>query len=184
MDIYNESPVRQGKPFWHYGKDFETVKKMNGTYLDKSEFIGAYFNDELIGFIRLLYGNNSARMVQVLSKIEHRDKAPTNGLVAKAVEICAHKHVGYLIYERWTDSSLGDFKRNNGFQKIELPRYYIPLNTKGTIALKLGLHHGVAEILPDTLKRSLKHLRRQWYERETKSERTENGKISTDTASG
>src|SRR5262249_30626585 len=24
MHIYNESPVRQGKPFWHYGKDFET----------------------------------------------------------------------------------------------------------------------------------------------------------------
>src|SRR5262245_48388724 len=40
MDIYNESPIRQGKPFWHYGKDFETVKKMNGTHLDKSEFIG------------------------------------------------------------------------------------------------------------------------------------------------
>jgi hypothetical protein len=169
MDIYNESPVRQGKPFWHYGKDFETVKKMNGMYLDKSHFIGAYFNDELIGFIKLIYGNNSARTVQILSKVEHRDKAPTNGLVAKAVEICAHKNIGYFIYDRWADSSLGDFKRNNGFQKIELPRYYIPLNTKGAIALKLGLHHGVAEILPDSLKSRLKHLRTQWYERKTKS---------------
>src|SRR5262249_5934053 len=25
--ICNESPVRQGKPFWHYGKDFETIKR-------------------------------------------------------------------------------------------------------------------------------------------------------------
>ena len=24
--IFNESPVRQGRPFWHYGKSFETVK--------------------------------------------------------------------------------------------------------------------------------------------------------------
>ena len=24
--IFNESPVRQGRPFWHYGKEFETVK--------------------------------------------------------------------------------------------------------------------------------------------------------------
>ena len=24
--IVNESPIRQGKPFWHFGKDFETVK--------------------------------------------------------------------------------------------------------------------------------------------------------------
>src|SRR5215831_6558870 len=25
--IFNESPVRQGTPFWHYGKDFDTVKR-------------------------------------------------------------------------------------------------------------------------------------------------------------
>ena len=25
--IFNESPVRQGRPFWHYGKSFETVKR-------------------------------------------------------------------------------------------------------------------------------------------------------------
>src|SRR5262245_20043568 len=24
--IFNESPVRQGRPFWHYGKDFNTIK--------------------------------------------------------------------------------------------------------------------------------------------------------------
>jgi len=184
MDIYNESPVRQGMPFWHYGKDFETVKKMNAWCLDKSEFIGAYFNDELIGFVKLTYGNNSARTVQILSKIEHRDKGPTNGLVAKAVEMCVQKNIGYLIYDRWWgDNSLSDFKKNNGFQKVEVPRYYIPLNTKGALALKLGLHHGVAEILPDTLKRKLKQLRKQWYERKT-NKPVENGKISPNTASG
>lgn len=26
-DIFNETPVRQGRTFWHYGKDFETVKR-------------------------------------------------------------------------------------------------------------------------------------------------------------
>jgi len=25
--IFNESPTRQGRKFWHYGKDFATVKK-------------------------------------------------------------------------------------------------------------------------------------------------------------
>ncbi len=29
-EIFNEAPVRQGRPFWHYGKeDFETVKRLN-----------------------------------------------------------------------------------------------------------------------------------------------------------
>ncbi len=27
MEIYNDTPIRQGKPFWHYGKDFDTIKK-------------------------------------------------------------------------------------------------------------------------------------------------------------
>ena len=33
--IYNECPVRQGKPFWHYGKDLETVRKMNATFMER-----------------------------------------------------------------------------------------------------------------------------------------------------
>ena len=53
--ICNETPVRQGRPFWHYGKDFETVKREHATYLERSEFIGAYFENELIGFIKMVY---------------------------------------------------------------------------------------------------------------------------------
>ena len=31
VTIYNESPVRQGKPFAHYGKDFATIKAEHGS---------------------------------------------------------------------------------------------------------------------------------------------------------
>src|ERR1700744_2228219 len=34
----DEPPPRQGKPFWHYGKDFETVKREHSTYLERSDF--------------------------------------------------------------------------------------------------------------------------------------------------
>jgi hypothetical protein len=165
MGIYNETPVRQGKAFWHYGKDFETVKIMNGTYLNQSEFIGAYLNGELIGFLKLIYGDNTARTVQILSKMEHRDKAPTNALLAKAIELCEKRKIGYLVYAHWAEGSLGEFKRNNGFEKIELPRYYVPLNLKGRIALKLGIHHGAANMIPDNLKVQIKKLRAKWHER-------------------
>ena len=31
--IFNEAAIRQGRPFWHYGKDFETVKRQFSRYL-------------------------------------------------------------------------------------------------------------------------------------------------------
>src|SRR5581483_10717446 len=47
--IYNECPVRQGKPFPHYGKDLDTVRREEGTHLDRSIFLGAYVGETLIG---------------------------------------------------------------------------------------------------------------------------------------
>ena len=36
-DIFNETPVRQGRQFWHYGKDFETVKRQFSRFLFREE---------------------------------------------------------------------------------------------------------------------------------------------------
>lgn len=165
MSIYNETPVRQGKPFWHYGKDFNTIKKDNATYLNRSIFIGAYHNDDLIGFIKLVCDEKFANTMQIISKIEHRDKAPTNALIAKAVEVCEEKGISYLIYATWSTGSLGDFKRKNGFEKMALPRYYIPLTTKGALALKLNLHHGLRGIVPYKLREIFINLRKKWFSR-------------------
>src|SRR6202043_417643 len=69
--IYNESPTRQGKAFWHYGKDFETVRKMNATFMDRSIFIGAYLEGILIGFVKLVFDENrtQAGLMQIVSMI-------------------------------------------------------------------------------------------------------------------
>src|ERR1700730_17032243 len=40
--IYNECRVRQGKPFAHYRKDIELVRREKSTFLDRSVFIGAF----------------------------------------------------------------------------------------------------------------------------------------------
>ena len=50
--IYDETPMRQGMRFWHYGKDLDRVRLENATYLERSKFIGAYFEGELIGFMK------------------------------------------------------------------------------------------------------------------------------------
>jgi hypothetical protein len=161
--IYDEAPIRQGKPFPHYRKGFDLIKRENSTFLDRSEYLGAYFNDELIGFIRLIYDEKFTDIMQFISKIKHRNKRPNNALLAKAVEVCHKQKIPYLAYGHWSSGTLDDFKRHNGFEKFSLPRYYIPLTIKGKFVLKFKLHHRISEILPLKLKNQIKELREKWY---------------------
>jgi len=154
--IYNETPVRQGKKFWHFGKDFATVKMENGTYLDRSEFIGAFYGETLIGFIKITYVDRIATLLQILAKNKHHDKRPMNALLAYAIEHCERKGMHCLVYGKYVygkkdDSSLTEFKRRNGFEQINFPRYYIPLSAKGRVAINLGVHRGFHSLLPKPL---------------------------------
>jgi len=173
VSINNEVPIRQGKPFWHFQKSFEAVKKENSTYAERNAFLGAYFEDELIGFVRMTCADRVANIVQVLSKVKHFDKRPSNALIAKAVEICEQKGIAYLMYCNYVyndpNSSLTEFKRRNGFEKVLLPRYYIPLTRKGEIALRLGMHRTVAQRIPQPLVIQLLKARSFWYELRAKS---------------
>ena len=159
-EIYNESPLRQGKPFYHYGKDFETIKREVSTFPDSSEFIGAYHGDELIGFIKLVHLGPVASIMHIVSKNAHFDKRPTNALLAEAVRHCSRKGSSYLVYGNYTygrktDSSLATFKRHNGFEKVMIPRYYIPLTFMGRMIVTCKLHRGVIGILPQSLTSAL-----------------------------
>ena len=169
VDIYNETPIRQGKTFWHYRKDPETVRRENSTYPERSVFLGAYFEDELIGFLKIIRVDKTASIVQVLSKMKHFDKRPSNALIAKAVELCEERRLRQLVYCSYIyndpNSSLTEFKRRNGFEQVLLPRYYVPLTPRGTIALTLTLHHPIAEIIPRALLVRLLRLRSLWYTR-------------------
>ena len=164
--IYNESPVRQGKPFWHYQNDLVTIKRENSTYSERSVCIGAYYQEELIGFIRMLHVGSTAMTFQVISMMRHSDKKPTNALIAKAVEYCESRKLSHLVYGRFLynnlHSSLTEFKRRNGFEPLLVPRYYVPLSAKGAIALKLGLHLPVGQLLPPSLLTGLKKIRNMW----------------------
>jgi len=163
VSIYNECRIRRGKPFKHFGKNSATVREDNLSFNDRSEFIGAYFGGELIGFAKLTYLGTSASLMQIISKIAHRDKAPTNGLIAKAVERCAQSGVSYLRYATWSRGSLGDFKIHHGFQRFDVPRYYVPLNEKGRMMLLLGWQHGLRERLPERALDFLTGMRAKWY---------------------
>ncbi len=167
MGIYDETPVRQGRPFWHYKKSFEEVKRVNSTYNERAEFVGAYLEDELVGFLKIVYVGPIARLMQIISKEAHHDCRPANALIAKAVECADARHCSLLTYGKYRYSHGADsttaFKHRNGFEEILVPRYYIPLTCKGGLALQLHLHRGVRPIMPNSLRQILKRARLLLY---------------------
>jgi len=169
-NIYNECPIRQGRQFLHYRKDINTVRKETITFIDKTVFLGAYFDKELIGFAKIVidkYGNQ-AGLMQIISMIKHRDKAPNNALVSEAVRVCAERGISYLWYGNYVygnkgEDSLADFKKYNGFRRIDIPRYYIPLTTFGQIAIRLGLQEQLINRIPAPAINAMRRLRQLWY---------------------
>jgi hypothetical protein len=160
--IFNETPVRQGRRFWHYGKDCETVKQQFSRYLFREDLLGAYCHDELIGFMMLGNAGRYGVVGQIISKIEHRDKSPNNALMAKAVEVCERKGLPQLVYANWGDGPLVNFKRHNGFHEMRLPRYYVPLTRRGHLVIRLGQHRGWKALVPANVKQRLRALRSRW----------------------
>jgi hypothetical protein len=174
--IYNECPVRQGRPFSHYGKDLETVRQEEATYLDSSVFIAAFLGDEIIGFIKMVSDktHSQAGLMNIVSMIQHRDKAPTNALVAQAVRSCADRGISHLVYANFAygkkqPDSVADFKERNGFLQINVPRYFVPLTAIGSAALRLRLHHPLVDLIPEPLVARLRGYRNAWYGRKLQS---------------
>jgi hypothetical protein len=172
-EIQDESPVRQGRPFWHYRKSFDDVKREYSTYAARNIFLGAYLGDELIGFIRMTSTDKTVNIIQLLSKMKYFDKRPANALIAKAVEVCEQRGLSHLQYCNYVyndpNSSLTEFKRRNGFEPMYVPRYYIPLTWKGKVALAMGIHRGLVARIPKGLLMRLLKMRNLWYERRLKS---------------
>jgi hypothetical protein len=170
--VYNEVPVRQGKRFPHYGMTLERAAQYAGTFLDRSVYIGAFLGDSMIGFIKLVFDESRthACLVHILSMVQHKDKAPTNALIAQAVRSCADHGISYLVYERFSygkkkGDSLSRFKEVNGFRQMDLPRYYIPLTSLGRVAYRLGLHHRFVDRLPESVAARLREFRDSWHQR-------------------
>jgi hypothetical protein len=170
--IYNESRMRQGRLFPHYGEDLKTVYEESATFLDSSVFIGAFLGDRLIGFLKLTMDQTGTRanLMNILSLIEHRDKSPTNALIAHAVRACEARAINQLVYQRFVygnkqSDGIMKFKQVNGFQRVDLPRYYVAITPFGWLGLRLGLHHRLVEHLPAPVAEKLRQLRTSWYDR-------------------
>jgi len=153
--IFNETPVRQGRAFPHFGVSLESVKR-NLQSSSRFTYIGAYFQNELVGFVHLIHGDRLTIISQLLSLQKHWDKSVNNALMAKAVEFCADNHIEWVMYGRMGNHpTLDSFKENNGFKKLLLTRYFLPLTNKGKLAIKLKVHRELKDTLPPSMKKAL-----------------------------
>ena len=168
--VYNETPVRQGKPFPYFGMTLDQAREYACTFPDRSIFIAAFARDEMIGFVKLVVDETKTQacIVHILSMVKHKDKAPTNALIARSVKTCAERGIPHLVYEHFaygkkTGDSLSHFKEVNGFRRVDLPRCYIPLTLLGKAGFALGLHRRFVENIPEALASRLRESRKAWH---------------------
>ena len=169
--IYNGTPLRQGRRFPHYGKDIETVHREEATHLDRSVFMGAYYGDQLVGFVKLVADDTRTQtgLINIVSLIRHRDKAPPTPCWHERYRLALPRHpVSCLLEVRLREEAARHPQRlseRNGFSRVDVPRYHVPLTRLGWLALRSGLHHRLAEHIPASLAAKLRDIRAAWHSR-------------------
>ena len=167
-EVNDDAPLRQGMRNAYYGKSLEETRKLYGEFEGRCDFICAYVESELIGFLHLIYRGDVASILNLTTKPSHFDKRPANALLAKAVEICGARSISYITYGLYNygnkcDSPLREFKIRNGFQEILAPRFFVPLTLWGRLCMKAKLHRGLVGILPQSLILAGIGARAVWY---------------------
>jgi hypothetical protein len=151
--INDSTPVKQQRRNVHYGKSFEAVKRDYTDFGGRSDYWGAFFNDEMIGVLRMIYQGPLGNIMQLFCMPQHNDKRPANILLTAAVEQCVRSGLKYLLYGQYiygrnAKAPLTEFKRRNGFEQILVPTYYVPLTVKGRMAIMLNMHRGIQFFVP------------------------------------
>jgi Acetyltransferase (GNAT) domain len=168
VDLNNAAPLRQGRPFDHYGKTFQQVKKDQSSFPGRSDYVCAFFGEELVGFIKIVRCGEIATILQIITNDSFGDMRPANALIVRTVEHCLEIGMKYLVYGKYVygnkrTSTLIEFKKRHGFHEVLVPRYFIPLTIKGRIGMALGLHHDLVGILPNNLIQISLRVRERWY---------------------
>lgn len=166
--VNNDSPIRQGRRYTHYGKSLEEVRRDHSAFVNRSDFICAYHEGKIIGFVKIVYRGEVASVLQLTPMASHQDKRPANAMLAKAIELCAARQISHVAYGMFhygnkRNNPITEFKVRNGFREILVPRYYVALTTRGRLAMKLNLHKGTLGILPGNVLAVAVALRARWY---------------------
>jgi hypothetical protein len=75
-----------------------------------------------------------------------------------------------LTYGEWRGGSHREFLESHGFERVLLPRYYVPLTRLGSVGLKMGAHKDLKGLMPKPVVESLLSVRAKWYDWRFQSE--------------
>jgi hypothetical protein len=166
--VNDDSPMRQGGRNAYYGLSPEETRDRYSEFVGRCDFICAYYGEEMIGFLHLIYRGEVAAILNLTTKPSHFDKRPANALMAKAVEICDARAISHLSYGLYNygnkrDSSLKEFKIRHRFEEILVPRYFVPLTLWGRLCMKAKFHRGLIGILPPSIISAGLRARTLWF---------------------
>jgi hypothetical protein len=147
--IYNETPVRQGRRYTRYGVSIEDLRK---DFLDfeSQEFLGAYDDTQLIGLFWMMPGDRVAQIRALIHLISKRNKLPTSALIDAAVRKCSERGIQFLVYPTTygLQPGLDSFRLRMKFFPFAVPRHYVPLTRRGSIAIRLHVHKPIQYVIP------------------------------------
>ena len=174
--VNDDSPLRQGMPNAYYGRSSDETKKLYGEFTGRCDFICAYYGEELIGFLHLVYRRDIAAILNLTTKPTHFDKRPANSLMAEAVRICEAKGISHITYGLYTygnkrNDPLREFKIRCGFEEMLVPRYFVPLTLWGAVCVRTKLYRGLVGILPNSAIVAGLRVRGLWYKSKTRLSR-------------
>lgn len=165
VGICNETPIRQGRRFPHYGKDIFWAEPYFGTFPERSVYIEARRENRVIGLLKMVMDEEReyACILQLLCYESERSNSPNNALISEAVAACARRGIKLLAYCNFNYGNKTDgltlFKASCGFQRVDVRKYFICRTDKGKWAYRLGLHRKLTDRLPESVLGPLRSVR-------------------------
>jgi len=149
--LYHEEDSRQGMkflPFYQYSRE---VLRYMFLDVDSKLFVVSYLNNKLVGFLSIRVGDEGG-MIETLLTTAQRVPGVSNSLIECAVKELSSRGKRFLIYGHMGYmSDLDKFKIHNGFRPLADRRYYVPLNHKGAVCVKMRLCLEPWDLIPKRL---------------------------------
>lgn len=167
--LFNETPIRQGKRYWHYGKSARQIGEELSPLAGRSVFVGAFLGARLVGFSQIvrLERLRILRTVHVLGSVQAKRVRPVSAMIEWMVQYGWEQGFERLVYGKHNyggspNDTLAAFKSRHGFRLTPLRVDYHPLSPWGAWFLAAGLHRSPREMIPAELVHTLKGWRARW----------------------
>ena len=152
MEVNLSAPVRQGRPLPPSYTDRGAVEAGLRSRLEEMgehfRVYAAFLRGRLAAYAYVVDLNGYAYISRFLAHAKYMGYAPSNGLLSAVIEDLCERSVEVVQYGYWSrrHPGLDHFLKQHGFLAGRVEAYYVPLSSRGALALRaLGLVSAAAE---------------------------------------